>query len=171
MNTQASISHSSTPATFPRRVLDLVLGTRADAAAPVLRLALAVVMFPHGAQKVLGWFGGHGYEGTMGFLTQSIGLPAPLAMLVIALEFFGPLLLLVGFAVRPVALGLIGIMLGAIATVHAPFGFFMNWTGAQAGEGYEYHLLVIAMCLALAIRGAGSLSADGMYRARANSPR
>src|SRR5688572_7805292 len=108
MNTQASISQSSTPATFPQRVRDVVLGTRADAAAPVLRLALAVVMFPHGAQKVLGWFGGHGYEGTMGFLTQSIGLPAPLAMLVIALEFFGPLLLLVGFAVRPVALGLIG---------------------------------------------------------------
>lgn len=160
MTSQSLPAQLSRPSTLAQRVRDLVLGTHADPAAPILRLGLAVVMFPHGAQKVLGWFGGHGYEGTMGFLTQTMGLPAPIAMLVIALEFFGPLLLLVGLAVRPIALGFIAIMIGAVATVHAPHGFFMNWTGAQAGEGFEYHLLVIAMSLALVVRGAGSASVD-----------
>jgi putative oxidoreductase len=160
MTSQSLPTQLSRSSTLAQRVRDLVLGTHADAAAPILRLGLAAVMFPHGAQKVLGWFGGYGYEGTMGFLTQSIGLPAPVAMLVIALEFFGPLLLLAGLAVRPIALGFIAIMIGAVATVHAPHGFFMNWSGEQAGEGFEYHLLVIAMSLALVIRGAGSASID-----------
>ncbi len=160
MTSQSLPAQLSSSSTLAQRVRDLALGTRADAAAPLLRLGLAAVMFPHGAQKALGWFGGYGYDGTMGFLTQTVGLPAPIAMLVIALEFFGPLLLFVGLAVRPVALGFVAIMIGAIATVHGPHGFFMNWSGAQAGEGYEYHLLVIAMSLALVIRGAGSASVD-----------
>ncbi len=126
----------------------------------VLRLALAGVMLPHGAQKLLGTFGGHGWSGTMGFLTGTVGLPAPLAAAVILLEFFGPLLLLVGLATRLVGLAFAGLMIGAIATVHAPNGFFMNWSGSQGGEGFEYHLLAIGIALALAIQGGGCLSLD-----------
>jgi putative oxidoreductase len=137
-----------------------LLATDSGLAPVVLRLGLAAVMFPHGAQKLLGWFGGYGWEGTMGFLTGTVGLPAAVAAGVILLEFFGPLLLILGLATRVVALGLAGLMAGAIATVHLPHGFFMNWSGSQAGEGFEYHLLVIAMALALVLRGAGSLSVD-----------
>jgi len=126
----------------------------------VSRATLAVVMFPHGAQKALGWFGGYGWSGTMGFLTGQVGLPSPLAALVIVLEFVGPVLLLLGLGTRVVALGFIGIMLGAITTVHAQHGFFMNWFGAQQGEGYEYHVLVIGLALAVALKGAGRWSLD-----------
>jgi putative oxidoreductase len=126
----------------------------------VSRATLAVVMFPHGAQKALGWFGGYGWSGTMGFLTGQVGLPSPLAALVIVLEFLGPVLLLLGLGTRVVALGFIGIMLGAITTVHAQHGFFMNWFGAQQGEGYEYHVLVIGLALAVALKGAGRWSLD-----------
>lgn len=150
------------------RVRQAVLATSADPAAPILRLGLAVVLWPHGAQKLLGWFGGHGFEGTMGFLTQQIGLPSPLAAGVVLLEFFGPILLLAGLGTRLVALGIVGLMIGAIATVHAPNGFFMNWFGAQAGEGYEYHLLVIAMALALVVKGAGRWSLDRVLAPRAS---
>lgn len=160
MTSQSLPIHVPAPSTTTQRLRDFALATRADLAAPLLRVGLAVVMFPHGAQKLLGWFGGHGYEGTMGFLTGAIGLPTPLAALTIGLEFFGPILLLLGLAVRPIAAGFVAIMLGAITTVHAPYGFFMNWTGAQQGEGFEYHLLVIVMSLALLVRGAGSFSFD-----------
>jgi len=138
-----------------------LLETAPGLGGPILRLGLAVVLFPHGAQKLLGWFGGYGWSGTMGFLTGKIGVPTPVAALVILIEAFGPLLLLLGLLTRPVALGVIAVMLGAISTVHLPNGFFMNWTGAQAGEGFEYHLLVIAMALVLLVNGAGSFSADG----------
>lgn len=136
-----------------------------------LRATLAVVMFPHGAQKALGWFGGFGFEGTMAFFTQKIGLPAPLALLAIATEFLGPILLLAGVAARLVAAGFVAIMVGAIVTTHLPNGFFMNWFGNQAGEGYEYHLLVIGMALALIAGGAGRLSLDRVLARRLEEPR
>lgn len=145
-----------TPASLVKRLL----ATEADPAATIARATLAVVMFPHGAQKLLGWFGGYGFEGTMGFLTQQVGLPKALALGVILLEFFGPLLLLVGLCTRAVALGFVGLMIGAIASVHAPYGFFMNWGGQQAGEGFEYHLLAIALALVAALRGGGAWSLD-----------
>jgi putative oxidoreductase len=143
----------------PGRWLD-VLVTHGGSAATVLRLTLAAVLFPHGAQKLLGWWGGYGFDGTHGFLTGQIGLPGPLATGIILLEFLGPVLLVLGLLTRPVALATIGLMLGAIATVHWPFGFFMNWAGTQGGEGFEYHLLVIAIAAALLIQGAGALSLD-----------
>lgn len=151
-------SHAST-STLPawRRLL---LATDAHSSGLLLRLSLALVMFPHGAQKALGWFGGHGWSGTMGFLTGQIGMPSFAAALVILLEFLGPIALLLGAATRPVALGFAGLMVGAIVTVHAPHGFFMNWFGNQQGEGYEYHLLVIGMALALAVSGGGRWSLD-----------
>lgn len=126
----------------------------------IIRLALGVVFFAHGAQKALGWFGGFGFSGTMGFFTQQMHIPAPLAFLVIIAEFPGCLALIIGFLTRVVAFGLACDMLGAILMVHLPNGFFMNWFGKQAGEGIEYFLLVIAMCVALIIGGSGKWSVD-----------
>lgn len=137
-----------------------MFATHPDLGAPILRLGLAAVMWPHGAQKLLGWFGGYGFDGTLGFLTGTVGLPAPVATFTILAEFFGPLLLLLGLGTRAVAASFVGIMVGAIVTLHAQHGFFMNWSGTQPGEGFEYHLLVIAMSLALLVRGGGSLSID-----------
>ena len=132
-----------------------------DAIGPaILRWTLAVVLFPHGAQKLLGWFGGHGFQGTMGYLTDGIGLPWVIALLVIVIEFFGPLGLALGLLSRPAAFGVASVMVGAVATTHWPHGFFMNWAGNQAGEGFEYHLLVLGLALALMVEGGGALSLD-----------
>lgn len=125
----------------------------------IVRLALGIVMFPHGAQKLLGWFGGHGFAATMQGMTAN-GLPAAVVFLVIVAEFFGALGLIVGFLGRVGAFGILCVMLGAIFMVHLPNGFFMNWMGNQKGEGYEYHLLAIGMALAVLIKGSGALSVD-----------
>ena len=132
----------------------------------ILRLTLGLVMFPHGAQKMLGWFGGFGFDGTMGFFTQKMGLPWIIAFLVIIGEFFGSLGLLAGLLTRFTAASFIVIMLGAIVTTHWPIGFFMNWFGQQQGEGYEYHLLVIGISAALLAAGAGKWSLDRLIAAR-----
>jgi putative oxidoreductase len=126
----------------------------------ILRVTLGLVMFPHGAQKLLGWFGGFGFDGTMGFFTQKMGLPWLIALLVIIGESFGSVALLAGFLTRFVAASLAVIMLGAITMVHLPNGFFMNWFGQQKGEGYEYHLLVIGVAVALLVTGGGKGSVD-----------
>jgi putative oxidoreductase len=126
----------------------------------ILRLTLGLVMFPHGAQKLLGWFGGFGFDGTMGFFTQKMGLPWLIALLIIIGESFGSVALLAGFLTRFTAASLAVIMLGAIALVHLPNGFFMNWFGQQQGEGYEYHLLVIGIAAALLVTGGGKWSVD-----------
>ncbi len=141
-------------------MLKRLMGTNDDVTLTILRVVLGVVFFAHGAQKMLGWFGGYGFHGTMGFLTH-VGLPAPVAFLVICAEFFGGLGLIVGLLTRVAALGIAGEMIGAIFMVHLPNGFFMNWFGNQKGEGFEYHLLAIAMAAALLLRGAGAWSADG----------
>jgi putative oxidoreductase len=127
----------------------------------VLRVMLGVVMLPHGAQKLLGLFGGFGFSGTMGMFTEKMHLPATLAFLIIIGESFGSLGLITGFLTRFSAFGVLCIMLGAITMVHWPNGFFMNWFGKQAGEGFEYHLLVIGMSLALLLAGGGKWSVDG----------
>jgi len=127
----------------------------------VLRLALAAVMFPHGAQKVLGWFGGHGFSATLEALTGGMGLPYLIALLVIAGEFFGSLALAAGLFTRLAAAGITAIMLGAVAAAHWQNGFFMNWSGKQAGEGFEFHLLAMGMGLALMLAGGGRGSLDG----------
>ena len=119
-----------------------------------------VVFFPHGAQKLLGWFGGHGFAGTMGFFTDKMGLPAAIAFLVIMAESFGALGLIFGLLTRFAAFGIACVMTGAIFTVHLPHGFFMNWYGNQKGEGFEYHLLAIAIAVALMIKGGGRFSVD-----------
>jgi putative oxidoreductase len=133
-----------------------------DRATAILRLVLGVIFFAHGAQKMLGWFGGYGFTGTMGFFTSVMHIPALFAFLAICAEFFGGLGLILGFLTRIAALGVFSNMIVAIAMVHGQFGFFMNWTGAQKGEGFEYHLLVLAVTTFLMIRGAGAASIDRM---------
>jgi putative oxidoreductase len=132
-----------------------------DSFAPLMaRLTLGIVMFPHGAQKALGWFGGYGFSGTMNFFTQQMHIPAPLAFLAIAAEFAGSIGLILGCLSRVAAFGIATNMVVAIATVHAPNGFFMNWYGNQKGEGFEYHLLAIGLALIVMVYGAGKASLD-----------
>jgi len=137
-----------------------LFATDDNTATAILRVVLGLVFFAHGAQKMLGWFGGYGFSGTMGFFTGPMHIPAPLAFLAIAAEFFGGLGLILGFLTRIAAFGIAVNMLVAIAKVHGAFGFFMNWSGAQKGEGFEYHLLVLALTAFLMIRGAGAFSVD-----------
>jgi putative oxidoreductase len=137
-----------------------LIATDNDSATAILRVVLGVIFFAHGAQKMLGWFGGYGFTGTMGFFTGIMHIPALFAFLAIAAEFFGGLGLIFGFLTRIAAFGIFANMIVAIAMVHGQFGFFMNWTGAQKGEGYEYHLLVLAITAFLMIRGAGAASID-----------
>jgi len=138
-----------------------LLQTDGSLALFVLRLTLAVVIFPHGAQKVLGWFGGHGFKATMAYFTKS-GIPAVVGLLVIMAEFLGPLGLAVGLLTRLAAVGVAAVMLGAIFMVHKQHGFFMNWFGTQQGEGFEYHLLALGISIALVIGGGGAWSVDAL---------
>jgi putative oxidoreductase len=142
-------------------ILQWLLHTDSGVVGSLLRITLAVVMFPHGAQKVLGWFGGDGFKGTMKSFTGS-GIPAMLAFLAIAAEFLGPLGLAVGLLTRVAAFGIACVMLVAIVAVHWRQGFFMNWYGKQKGEGFEYHLLMLGIATALIIVGAGDWSLDGI---------
>ena len=137
-----------------------IASTTDDFAITILRLAMGVVFFAHGAQKMLGWFGGYGFSGTMGFFTHQMGIPAPLAFLAICAEFFGGLGLLVGLLGRIAAFGIMCNMLVAIAMVHRFNGLFMNWAGNQKGEGFEYHLLAIAIGLLILFKGSGAMSVD-----------
>lgn len=140
-------------------MLRKLMATDDDVSRFIARLALGIVMFPHGAQKLLGWFGGGGFAGTMQGMT-GMGLPAVIVFLVIIIEFFGALGLIIGFLGRVSAFGVLCVMAGAIFTVHQANGFFMNWSGQQAGEGFEYHLLAIGIALAVIIGGSGAWSVD-----------
>ncbi len=141
------------------KTMKRLMSTSNDVALTTLRVVLGVVYFAHGAQKMLGWFGGFGFHGTMGFF-EHMGMPAPVAFLVICTEFFGGLGLIVGLLTRIAALGIGVEMIGAIFMVHLPNGFFMNWMGTQKGEGFEYHLLAISAAAVLLLRGAGKFSLD-----------
>ena len=133
-----------------------------DSFAPLfLRVALGVMMFPHGAQKLLGWFGGFGFNGTMGYFTGTVGTPWAVGLLVILGEFFGSLLLIAGFGTRFAAASLVVIMLGAAWQLRGN-GFFMNWFGNQKGEGLEFFLLAAGIGLALVVTGAGKWSVDSL---------
>lgn len=131
-----------------------------DRVATLLRLTLGIVMFPHGAQKMLGWFGGYGFSGTMGFFTQQMGIPTVFAFIAILAEFAGSLGLITGLLTRVAAFGIASVMSVAILTSHLGNGFFMNWYGNQKGEGFEYHLLALGIAVAVMIRGGGAASAD-----------
>ena len=126
----------------------------------MVRLGLGVIFFAHGAQKVFGWFGGRGLSATIAGFRQ-MNIPPAATVLAAFIECFGGLAVLVGFLTRPAALGLIAVMLVAIAKVHAAHGFFLNWSMTPGkGHGYELNLALIAMALALLIGGGGVLSID-----------
>jgi putative oxidoreductase len=146
-----------------------LIATDNDRAMTILRLVLGVIFFAHGSQKMLGWFGGYGFAGTMGYFTGVMRIPAVFAFLAIAAEFFGGLGLIFGLLTRVAAFGISCNMIVAVAMVHHQFGFFMNWTGAQKGEGYEYHLLLLAALVVLMIRGAGAASVDRLLSSPAKN--
>lgn len=147
----------------------LLVATDSSWAALITRVTLGVVILPHGLQKLFGWFGGHGFAGTMHHFTENLGIPTVFALLAIIAESFGALGLIVGLLTRVAALG-VGATIGTAAVmVHLQYGFFMNWFGNQAGEGFEYHLLVVGMALALIISGGGRWSLDRLVAERLNS--
>jgi putative oxidoreductase len=126
----------------------------------VLRTVLGAIMFPHGAQKMLGVFGGNGFRSTLAFFTETMKLPLVVSFLVIVIEFLGPMFLIAGLGSRLIAFLFALIMWGAILTTNYRNGLFMNWHGHKKGEGFEYHLLVIGICLGLLFTGSGKYSLD-----------
>ncbi|RYU91918.1 DoxX family protein [Mucilaginibacter terrigena] len=139
---------------------NLIYNTNNSYAPFILRVLFAIVLLPHGAQKLFGLFGGFGFTGTMGFFTHTMGLPWIIGFLVIMLEFFGAIALLVGYVTRPVSIALTILMLGIVFSSHLQNGFWMNWFGRQKGEGYEYFILYVAGTLSLLISGGGKWSVD-----------
>jgi putative oxidoreductase len=125
------------------------------------RLILGGVMLAHATQKVFGWFGGAGFSATVESFRSHLGIPLMFAVMAILAEFFGALGLIAGFLGRVASVCVIAVMVGAILLIHVDNGFFMNWTGAGRGEGYEYHLLAIAVALPILAKGSGASSIDG----------
>jgi len=148
-------------------MLRKLLATSDDWTLTLLRLFLGVIFFAHGAQKTLGWFGGYGFSGTMGFFTGMLHIPAPFAFLAICAEFLGGIGLILGLLGRVAAFGITMNMLVAVLMVHGQFGFFMNWSGQQKGEGFEYHLLAIVVGVVLMVRGSGAFSIDRALSSKA----
>ncbi len=141
----------------------LIFHTDGGVAGLLLRIAVAVVIFPHGAQKLFGWFGGYGPSGTLQFF-KGLGVPTVAGWLGILAESVGPVLLVLGLGTRIVALLLAGVMVAAMLLVHRSTGFFMNWGGQhQPGkEGFEYHLLALGALAALMVTGGGAFSIDAL---------
>lgn len=140
-----------------------LVATSDSLAGTVLRLTLGIMILPHGLQKTIGAFGGYGFKGTMGYLTGTVGAPWIFALLAILAESVGGLMLIAGAGTRLAALGVGGVMLVA-ATQHRANGFFMNWTGQQKGEGFEFHLLALGIVVALLILGGGRFSVDSVLK-------
>ena len=141
-------------------MFEKILKTDRDISAFILRLTLGIIFFPHGAQKALGWFGGYGLSATLAHFTDKMHIPLIFALLAVTAEFLGAIALILGFFTRVAAFGITIVMLVAVYMVHAQNGFFMNWSGMQKGEGFEFHLLAIGIAIALMIKGAGSFSID-----------
>jgi putative oxidoreductase len=142
-------------------VVRKLLATDNDIVGFILRVLLGIVFFTHGAQKVIGLFGGQGFAGTMaGF--EKMGIPAFFAFLAIMAESCGSLGLISGFLTRVAAFGITCNMIVAVVMIHFKNGFFMNWFGQKHGEGFEYHILVVAITIALMIKGGGRWSVDGL---------
>ena len=134
------------------------------------RVVLGLVMLPHGLQKLLGWFGGFGLDGTLGYFSSALHIPTPIGALVIASEVFGSLALLVGFGTRLAALGSAAVMVGAVLTSHVQHGLFMNWFGNQKGEGFEYHLIAVALAASLVVQGGGAWALDRLFSKGERAP-
>jgi putative oxidoreductase len=136
-----------------------IIKTDNDVLLTTLRFVLGLVFFAHGAQSMLGWFGGRGLSSTIAFY-QHLGFPPALGFIAVAIEFFGSLALILGFLGRLAALVIVARLLFTMFTLYWQFGFFMNWTGEQRGEGFEYHLLALGLGVAILLRGSGAYSVD-----------
>lgn len=145
---------------------DFLFNSTAHFTGLIIRLTLALVILPHGTQMLLGWFGGNGFSGTMQYFTQVEQLPWIIGFMVIMIQSVGSIFILLGLGSRIVAFGLAVLFVGIILTSHYQYGFFMNWYGTQKGEGYEYHLLVIGLALALMVAGSGNYSLDRLLAKR-----
>ena len=141
-------------------MIESLTSTHADWIVGIARIVLGIIFFGHGAQKMLGWYGGPGLASSMRTFTEHLHLPSTLALLVIAGEFFGGIGLIVGLFVRIAAVVIALTMVGAIVTVHFRFGLFLNWFGSKEGHGIEYHLLAITLALVVVVKGAGAFSLD-----------
>jgi len=141
-----------------------VLKTNNDWTGLIMRLTTGLILLPHAMQHSTGWFGGFGYAGMMNWFTTVKNIPPAVGFLVIAVEVLGSVGLILGFASRLWAFAVVILMTGIIFSSHLEFGFFMNWINNQDGEGYEYHLLFIGLCLAIIINGGGKYSVDGMLK-------
>ena len=144
-------------------MIEGLVRTTADWVPAIARLILGIVFFAHGAEKMLGWFGGAGFNATLQTLNKHLRIPRPLAVLVISAEFFGGLGLIVGLLSRIAAVGIVLTMLGAIVIVNRRYGLFMDWYGNRKGHGFEYHLLAIALALVVIVKGAGAFSIDYLW--------
>jgi len=147
-------------------MLKKLLATPDDLTLTLARVILATIFFAHGSQKMFGLFGGRGVSGTIEIFQQTMGIPAPLTILAMTAEVFGAAGLFLGLFSRIAALGVLVVMLVAPFANHLYPHFFMNWTGRQAGEGFEYHLLAIALIVTVLVRGGGALSLDRSISAR-----
>lgn len=145
------------------KIMSQLFQTNQSGAGLIARLAAAIVLFPHGAQKLMGWWDGLGFTKTLQFFTEVVHLPYLLGLAVILIEFICPLLLLIGYAVRASALAIIIVMIGIIVTVQNQY-FFMNWFGNQKGEGMEFFLLMIGLCLVISFMGAGRFSLENYLK-------
>ena len=141
-------------------MLKKLLSTPNDLTLTLARVILAIIFFAHGSQKMFGFFGGRGVSGTIAIFQQTMGIPAPLTILAMTAEVFGAAGLFLGLFSRVAALGVLVVMIVAPFANHLYPNFFMNWTGRQTGEGFEYHLLAIALIVTILVRGAGALSLD-----------
>ena len=145
-----------------KKLLQTLLSTQPNIGFSIARITLGLVLFPHGAQKMLGLFGGFGFSSTIEFFSQQMGLPLIVGFSVIAIEFFGSMSLILGLLSRCWAIAIIGMFIGIIFTTQLQHGFFMNWFGNQEGEGYEYSILIIGLALSILINGSGGFALDNI---------
>lgn len=143
---------------------DIILRTSDEWTGLILRLTAGFIMLPHGLQKLVGIFGGYGFKATMTYFTDTLKLPWIISFLVILVECLGSIGLIAGAFSRVWATALIVVMTGAIVTTNGQHGLFMNWYGNQDGEGYEYHLLFIGVCICLLFTGSGRFSLDNQFQ-------
>lgn len=146
-------------------ILRKLMETNEDRIPMLGRLALGIVILPHGAQNLFGWFGGPGIDGALGYYS-ALGVPAFLGWMALITQFFGGLALILGFLGRVAAFGVALVLLVAVIKLHWSVGFFMNWTGALKGEGFEFHILAVTLAMIVIIRGSGALSVDRALTAR-----
>jgi len=143
-------------------VVHRILATSNRITPTLIRVGAGIAMFPHGAQKALGWYGGYGFSATVEAMGKNFGIPPAFAVLAIAAEFLGALGLITGFLTRVSAFGLaVTMAVAAMMGKHYEHGFFLNWFGNQKGEGLEYFLLILTLLAALLIDGGGRASVDG----------